>query len=116
MAFLRSMPLEAPPPQPPAIAAPVFDLAEMPNGKEVDLRAVKPRCPQGRPGEIVVCAPDPEKERVRPLPDTYVTAEGLPRAQMGLGENSSVGVELEAAGLGAGQVSNRAMVRYKLKF
>ncbi len=110
------MPADALPPQPPGIEVSAFDLARVPSGGGLDLRAVKPRCPQVRPGEIVVCAPDPDKERVRPLPDTYVTQEGLPAAQFGLGENSSVGVELESAGLGGGQVSNRAMVRYKLKF
>lgn len=104
-------------PTPPVLAAPLFDLAELPQtGERVDLRAVKPRCPQGRPGEIVVCAPDAEKERVRPLPDTYVTPEGLPRAEMSLSETSTLGVELESAGIGGGQVSQRAMVRYKLKF
>lgn len=110
------MPLADEPPQPPAIEAPLFDLAQMPRDDGMDLRAVKARCPEGRPGEIVVCAQNPEKERVRPLPDTYVTQEGLPRAELGLGENSSLGIEVEAAGLGGGQVSNRAMVRYKLKF
>lgn len=110
------MPLDALPPQPPVLEAPAFDLAAMPQGEGMDLRAVKPRCPVGRPGEIVVCAPDTEKERVRPLPDTYVTEEGIPRAQFGLDDKSSIGVELDSATLGAGQVSNRAMVRYKLKF
>lgn len=105
------MPLDSFPPAPPAM----FDLAQLAD-KGVDLRAVRRRCPEGRPGEIVVCAPDPEKQRVRPLPDTYVIPEGLPRAQVGLSENQSIGVELESAGLGGGQVSNRAMVRYKLKF
>jgi len=110
------MPLADEPPQPPAIEAPLFDLAQMPRDDGMDLRAVKPRCPEGRPGEIVVCAQNPEKERVRPLPDTYVTPEGLPRAEVGLSENSSLGIEVEAAAIGNQQISNRAMVRYKLKF
>ncbi|WP_285016782.1 hypothetical protein [Novosphingobium sp. fls2-241-R2A-195] len=110
------MPIADLPPEPPAIAAPLFDLAQMPQDGTVNLHAVKPRCPVGRPGEIVVCATNPEKERLRPLPDTYETPDGLPRAQMGLSENSSLGVELDSATLGSGQVSNRAMVRYKLKF
>ncbi|PNU04686.1 hypothetical protein [Novosphingobium guangzhouense] len=110
------MPIADLPPEPPAMAAPLFDLAQMPQDEGVDLRAIKPRCPVGRPGEIVVCATNPEKERMRPLPDTYETAEGLPRAQLGLSENETIGVDLEAATLGGGQVSNRAMVRYKLKF
>jgi hypothetical protein len=111
------MPADALPPTPPGIEASRFDLARMTGDSAgMDLWAVKPRCTPARSGEIVVCAPDPGKERVRPLPDTYVTPEGLPRAQMGLGENSSLGVELESAGVGGGQVGNRAMVRYKVKF
>ncbi|MEE4453769.1 hypothetical protein [Novosphingobium resinovorum] len=110
------MPLADLPAQPPAIEAPAFDLAQLAQDGGPDLRVVKPRCPVGRAGEIVVCAQNPEKERLRPLPDMYETEEGLPRAEVGLGENSSLGVELESATLGGGQVSNRAMVRYKLKF
>ena len=109
------MPLADVPPQPPAIEAPLFDLAQMPRDDGMDLRAVKPRCPEGRAGEIVVCAQNPEKERVRPL-DGFAVQEGLPRAEMGLSENSTLGIEVEQATVGNGQVSNRAMVRYKLKF
>lgn len=104
-------------PTPPVLAAPLFDLAELPQaGNGMDLRAVKPRCQDERAGEIVVCASSSEKERVRPLPDDLVSPQGLPRAQMSLNEASSLGVELEAAAVGNGQISNRAMVRYKLKF
>ncbi|WP_232491615.1 hypothetical protein [Novosphingobium kaempferiae] len=109
------MPLADVPPQPPAIEAPLFDLAQMPRDDAMNLRAVKPRCPEGRVGEIVVCAQNPEKERVRPL-DAFAVREGLPRAEMGLSENSTLGIEVEQATVGNGQVSNRAMVRYKLKF
>lgn len=73
---------------------------------------VKPRCPSSSPGEIVVCAPDQEEFRLRPLPQTY---ESTPTdAVIGLGENASAGVAAEAASVG-GWTSNRIMVRLKLK-
>jgi hypothetical protein len=107
------MPIADLPPAPPALEAPAFDLAQMP--REVDLRAVKPRCPVARGNEIVVCAPDPEKERLRPLPDTYVVEEGLPRAQLNLGENATIDLRVSQEGL-PGAMSNRVMVGAKIKF
>ena len=46
---------------------------------------VGPRCPPGAPGEIVVCAPDPERYRVSsPIEDSIAAdqpvPDGLPRA------------------------------------
>ncbi|KMS55148.1 hypothetical protein V474_19085 [Novosphingobium barchaimii LL02] len=113
------MPFADLPPAPPPAAeqAQVFDLARLPAGDgNVDLRAVKPRCPAGRAGEIVVCAPDPEKQRVRPLPNTYVVEEGLPRAAMDLGGGVSVDIHAEAVGMPGGAVSNRLMIGGKVKF
>lgn len=110
------MPFADIPPAPTVIEASAFDLAQLPRREQgIDLRAVKPRCPAGRSGEIVVCAPDPEKNRVRPLPDTYVVAEGLPRAELGLGENASIDVHVEQHAM-PGAASNRVMVGAKLKF
>jgi hypothetical protein len=110
------MPIADLPPTPPAIEAPAFDLAQLPRGEGgPDLRAVRPRCPVGRAGEIVVCATNPEANRVRPLPDTYVVEEGLPRAQLGLGENASIDLHLDQQVM-PGAVSNRVMVGAKLKF
>ena len=85
-------------------------------GGTIDLlskSAVKPRCPRASANEIVVCAPDQEAFRVRPLPQTY---EGFqPDAEIGVGQNATVGATAEAAGVGGWQ-SNRIMVRFKLKF
>lgn len=111
------MPISDLPPTPPALQAPAFDLAQLPSGDDgLDLRAVKPRCPVGRPGEIVVCAPDPEKNRVRPQPDTYAGEEGLPRAELGLGENASIDLHLDKSTMPNGQTANRIMIGAKIKF
>jgi hypothetical protein len=109
------MPIADLPSVPPAVEAPAFDLSQLPGESRIDLRAVKPRCPEERSGEIVVCAPDLEKDRLRPLPDTYLTEEGLPRAEVGIGGAASLGVNLDLARLG-GVTSNRVMVTAKLKF
>ncbi|WP_159976886.1 MULTISPECIES: hypothetical protein [unclassified Novosphingobium] len=109
---------DLPPVPPPAVEqVQLFDLGQLPTDDgNVDLRAVKPRCPEGRPGEIVVCAPDPEKDRIRPLPDTYVVEEGLPRAALDLGGGVSVDVHAEAVAMPGGAVSNRLMIGGKVKF
>lgn len=109
------MPIADLPPAPLAVEASAFDLSQLPGDGRVDLRAVKPRCPVGHPGEIVVCAPDLEKDRLRPLPDAYVTAGALPRAEVGLGGGASLGANLQDARVG-GFPSNRVMVTAKLKF
>jgi hypothetical protein len=107
---------DLPPPPPPAIEAAAFDLAQIPSGDEgIVFRVVRRRCPEGRPGEIVVCAGNPEKERVRPLQGTYVTEEGLPRAEMDLGENATLDLHVEQNVM-PGAVSNRVMVGAKIKF
>jgi hypothetical protein len=72
-----------------------------------------PRCPPHQPDEIVVCAEDPETFRLRPLPNKF--ADPVPQAWLKIGENTTMGTELESAGVG-GQVSNRVMIRGKLKF
>jgi hypothetical protein len=72
-----------------------------------------PRCPPGRSGEIVVCAEDPETFRLRPLPDKF--EKRVPRTQFKIGETTSIGAEVESAGVG-GFVSDRVMIRGKIKF
>lgn len=75
--------------------------------------AVTPRCPQLSANEIVVCAPDQEEFRLRPLPKIHQGTASA--AQVGVGKGATAGIAAEAAGVG-GWVSNRIMVRYKLKF
>lgn len=72
-----------------------------------------PRCPPHQSGEIVVCAQDPETFRLRPLPEK--AEDPVPRTQLKTGEHTSIGAELESAGVG-GFVSNRVMIRGKVKF
>lgn len=76
-----------------------------------DLRNVPPAT--ASPQEIVVTGrrkPDP---RIRPLPET---SQGSPRAEIGLVGDTRVGIEVEQSGLAGGAVSNRAMVRVKVRF
>ena len=107
-----------PPPAPPiALEVPAFDLEQI--GREgggVDLRTIRPRCPEGRPNEIVVCAPDPEKERARRLPETYAVAGGIPRAEIDIGKGVSLDMHLDAGALPNGYTANRIMVGVKFKF
>lgn len=72
-----------------------------------------PRCPVRQPDEIVVCAEDPETFRLRPLPEK--SEDPAPRTRIKTGENTSIGAELEGAGVG-GYVSNRVMLRGKISF
>ena len=95
----------------------VFNSAETINsGTRIDVLpkpTIKPRCPRSSVNEIVVCAPDQEEFRLRPLPPTFEST--TPDAEVGLGEGATAGVAAEGAGVG-GWVSNRVMVRVKLKF
>lgn len=101
--------------QPPTYS---FDLAtwEREDGGEIAPHAFRRRCPVAEAGEIVVCAPDPEANRVRPLPDTYVIEEGLPRARFDLGDDASLDVHMERKELAGGVVSQRIMVGVKFGF
>lgn len=77
-----------------------------------------PRCPKREAGEIVVCAQDPETFRLRPptAPDSLdVTPDTMPQARLPLGEGASLGAEVERHGVG-GYVSNRVMIRGRVKF
>ncbi|MEJ5978366.1 hypothetical protein WG901_17060 [Novosphingobium sp. PS1R-30] len=103
----------------PADAVPVPIEAPAPVGPSITGRfnvlgpPVKPRCPPSPNGEIVVCAQNNEQFRLRPLPDRYEQKEGPP--ELKLGENASAKVEVERGGVG-GVISNRVMMRMKLKF
>jgi hypothetical protein len=102
---------------PPALVVSDFDLAQAGRGNDgIDLRTIKPRCPISQSGEIVVCAPDPEKERARPLPDAYAVAEALPRAEIDVGGGVSLDVHLDSGTLPNGYTANRVMVGVKFKF
>jgi hypothetical protein len=93
-----------------------FDLRQMRSPPGASFSVIRPRCPEGRAGEIVVCAPDPEKERLRPLPEGYEIPEGPPRLDMKLDESTTADVHLQAERFPNGMVSNRLMVGVKRKF
>jgi hypothetical protein len=76
----------------------------------------KAKCgPPGKGDEIVVCAEDQERFRLRPLPDTYERqpATGGPEADLGGGV--TLKQDLEQVDIGGTQ-SKRIMVRAKIKF
>lgn len=103
-------------------SAPVVIAPLIAQSFDEDARALKPtllvpktaRCPQRAPDEIVVCAQDPETFRLRPLSQEFADDEPA-RARLKLSEGASVGAEVERAGVG-GHISNRVMVRGRIKF
>jgi len=90
-----------------------FDLAEIATpASGRDFHAIKPRCGAPRTGEIVVCAPDPEKQRLRPLP---ALPGQQPPGEIALSDSVNLGAHVESTMIG-GAPSNRVMVDVKLKF
>lgn len=79
---------------------------------------VRPRiggsCPaDAAPGDVVVCARDPDQYRLKPLPAGGPADPALPKAEIGLGR-TKLAAEAEAAGLPGGIPVNRLMVRWKI--
>ncbi|SFF75050.1 hypothetical protein SAMN05518801_101226 [Novosphingobium sp. CF614] len=104
---------DAPPPPESRQVLSDFDLADLrgkPDGP--GLTVIRPRCAQGNPGEIVVCARDPEQNRLHPLP---ATNEGLPPARFSLDGGVKVDIHVDSATVG-GAPSNRVMIGAKLEF
>ncbi|EQB15837.1 MAG: hypothetical protein K0R64_2310 [Novosphingobium lindaniclasticum] len=93
-----------------------FDLRQMRSAPGMRFSVVRPRCPESRPGEIVVCAPDPDRERVLPLPQEFEMPSAVPRLEMKLDENTTADLHLQAEAFPNGTVSNRVMVGVKRKF
>ena len=111
------MPFAELPPVPPVLEAPSLDLEQVDRAAEIiDLKTIRPRCPEGKAGEIVVCATDPEEHRARRLPDNYAVTEGLPRAEIDMGQGVSLDVHLDSGLLANGYSANRVMVGVKFKF
>jgi hypothetical protein len=76
-------------------------------------RPCPPETPETPSGDVVVCGRrDQEEFRLRPLPDRYEAAEGLPRAATKLGPGT-ISAETEQVDVG-GFPSRRAMVRFKM--
>lgn len=114
------MPPAEQPASPPPVAAEqsldAFDLAKLRGEDSGTLVIIPRRCPAGGPGEIVVCAPNSEKDRLRPLPDTYVMTEGLGRAERQIAPGVVTGVDLSSVAMPGGVVSNRVMFNLKVGF
>ncbi|WP_395330465.1 hypothetical protein WBP06_17940 [Novosphingobium sp. BL-8H] len=106
----------APPPAAAEQALDAFDLAQLRTPGRNGLTILRRRCPEGRPGEIVVCAPDPEADRLRPLPDTYKVTEGLGRAERQIAPGVVADVHMDSVAMPAGAVSNRVMAGVKIGF
>lgn len=119
------MPASDTPPEPPSeLSAPApgsFDLASLiqPESK-TNFSAIRPRCDlaAANPNEIVVCAPDPEEERTRPLPgeDLYHVESAIPEARWKLAEGVDLDVHMEAEVMPNGVTSNRVMTGLKIGF
>ena len=110
-----------PPPAPPAEERSLdsFDLTGMQKpAPDLDFHAVRKTCDPAaaRPGEIVVCAPDPEQNRLRPLAGPYTLQDGPPRAEWNLGGGVALDVHAESATMPDGAVAKRLMTGVKLKF
>ncbi|WP_260925193.1 hypothetical protein [Novosphingobium sp. 9] len=117
---------DAPPLSPPAQVRHVdtFDVGASPppqttpsssltTGK-IDLGIGGSRCPAGQAGEIVVCARNPEENRLRGATGPTIDPI-LPKTETKLG-SATLDLHMESAGMANGQMSNRVMVGVKLPF
>jgi len=108
-----TMPLPATPPaiELPQLAAEFGPAAQTQAARSIVI--VHPRCAEGKPGEIVVCAADPKRDRLIPLPE--MPEEALPEARWQVSDRASVVVHGETSMI-SGVPSNRAMVGIKIGF
>lgn len=107
------MPLpEAPPPIELAHIASEFEAATG-TVPQRTISVVRPRCTAGKAGEIVVCATDPARNRLLPLPER--PQDGMPKAQARLSEKASIDLHMQSAQV-SGAPSNRVMVGVKIGF
>lgn len=104
------------PDTPPAIALPHVAV-EFERAADIQPRrsftVVRPRCTAGKAGEIVVCAVDPKRYRLTPLPGT--PTEATRKAQLQVSEGVSADLHVESTMI-SGVPSNRAMVSLKIGF
>lgn len=93
-----------------------FDLAALARPADpVPLRIIRPRCEPAASNEIVVCAPDPQRERLTPGAGAQGPAPALPPATFDLGGGMSLDVRAQSVDLpGAG--GGRAMVDLRIHF
>ena len=72
-------------------------------------------CPISTNDEVVVCGRTDDHYRLRPLPARAEEA-AIPKAEIGLGHGTRLGLEVEQGQDAQGGPINRAMVRLKIKF
>ena len=94
-----------------------FDLKDVAEAERLKI-GIDARCRVANPSEILVCGRrDPDRYRYRePEGRPEYQENGVPRAEMGLGNGATGGVELEQVGNPDGTVSKRIMVRVNTKF
>lgn len=76
------------------------------------------RCAEVDPDEIIVCGSrgGSKQYRIQPLPPGYSSESGLPKAEMGLGGQSTGKVYVESVQMPDGNVSKRIMIGIGTKF
>jgi hypothetical protein len=72
-----------------------------------------PHCTSAAEGEIVVCAGDPRRNRLAPLPS--ISAETLPKAEARLSDSVTVDLHTDQQTI-SGVPSNRVMAGIKFAF
>ncbi len=72
-------------------------------------------CPVASGDEVVVCGRADDRYRLRPLP-AGADKPAIPKAEIGLGHGTRLGVEAEQGQDAQGGPINRAMVRLKIRF
>ena len=106
-------PVEVAQPVAPSVAPVAFDLANYDVERAANAKLVDARGCGGSPDEIVVCAPDQGKFRLKL--DRLAPDDPRFSATVGIAPGLTVTPHVEAAGLPGGVQSNRAMVTFKLK-
>lgn len=117
MPLLAAFLLQAAEAAPPPPLEPInFDLRDVAETEEPISTRAAVQCDRGEGDEIVVCgARDRQaRNRVQPLP--AIPEPELPRSTFGLGENMTVGAELEGKVIAPGVVSNRVLITLRRAF
>jgi hypothetical protein len=87
---------------------------------KIDILVKQPEqpCEATTEDEIIVCAEkvDNERYRLRPIANAEKYEKDESQAEFSVGENATMAVETEQAGLGGGVPSPRLMVRLKIDF
>jgi hypothetical protein len=85
---------------------------------DILVKRPEPKCEARSSDDIVVCAEkaDQEQHRLRPIANAATYEKDESKAEFSVGENATMAVEADTAGLPGGVQSNRLMVRLKIGF